>query len=84
MFGIGMPELILILVIALIVIGPARLPEIARTLGRAYGGFARAMNQTRREIDSVTGDFEQERPRAEKEEEKRPAQSAEPSDPNRG
>ena len=43
MFGsIGMTELIVIMVVALIVIGPKRLPELARTLGKALGDFKRA------------------------------------------
>ncbi len=42
-----MPELILILVIALIVLGPAKLPEIARTLGRGMGEFRRATEELR-------------------------------------
>lgn len=43
MFGsIGMTELIVILVVALVVIGPKRLPELARTLGKALGDFKRA------------------------------------------
>jgi sec-independent protein translocase protein TatB len=42
MFGIGMPEMILILAIALIVIGPKKLPEVAKSLGRALGEFKKA------------------------------------------
>ena len=43
MFGsIGMTELIVIMVVALVVIGPKRLPEMARTLGKALGDFKRA------------------------------------------
>jgi TatA/E family protein of Tat protein translocase len=53
MFGIGFPELILILAIALIVIGPKRLPDVARALGRGLGEFKRAtdeMKQTFRDV----------------------------------
>ena len=39
MFGIGMPEMILILAVALIVIGPKKLPDLAKSLGRAIGEF---------------------------------------------
>ena len=43
LFGsIGMTELIVIMVVALVVIGPKRLPEMARTLGKALGDFKRA------------------------------------------
>jgi len=42
MFGIGFPELLLILGLALVVIGPKRLPDIARALGRGFSEFKRA------------------------------------------
>ena len=45
MFGIGFPELVLILAVALIVLGPQRLPEVARMLGRAYGQLRRASEE---------------------------------------
>lgn len=45
MFGIGFPELLLILAIALIVIGPKRLPDVARALGRGLSEFKRATDE---------------------------------------
>ena len=42
MFGIGMPEMLMILAIALIVIGPKKLPDLAKSLGRAMREFKRA------------------------------------------
>ncbi len=71
MFGsIGLPELLLIFVIALLLFGPRKLPEIGKTLGKAMNEFKRASNdlqrsleeevaadelkQTKREIESAT------------------------------
>jgi sec-independent protein translocase protein TatA len=51
MFNIGPAELIVILIIALIVFGPKRLPEIGRTLGRSLQEFRRASNELRRDLD---------------------------------
>ncbi|PIE61065.1 MAG: hypothetical protein CSA29_05275 [Desulfobacterales bacterium] len=51
MFGLGMPEILLILAIALIVIGPQKLPELAKTLGRALGEFKRSAQDLKRAID---------------------------------
>lgn len=45
MFGIGMPELLVIMVVALVVLGPRRLPELARQLGKAMGEFRRQSNE---------------------------------------
>ncbi len=45
MFGIGITEILIILVIALIVLGPQKLPDIARALGRAVGEFKRATEE---------------------------------------
>jgi len=51
MFGIGMPELILILAIALIVIGPKKLPDLAKSLGRAMREFKRATSEFKESIE---------------------------------
>jgi sec-independent protein translocase protein TatB len=42
MFGIGLPELLLILALALIVLGPDRLPQLARQIARYMGKLKRA------------------------------------------
>ena len=55
MFGIGMPELLLILAVALIVIGPKKLPDLARSLGKAMGEFKRATNDLKQSIEQDTG-----------------------------
>jgi len=50
MFGIGTPELILIIVIALLVIGPRELPKIGRDVGRAFKNFQRAADDVKESI----------------------------------
>ena len=55
MFGIGMPEMILIVAVALIVIGPKKLPELAKSLGRALGEFKRATSDLKDSIQLETG-----------------------------
>ena len=54
MFGLGMPEILMILAIALIVIGPKKLPDLAKTLGRALGEFKRSAQDFKRSIDVET------------------------------
>ena len=52
MFGsIGMPELIIILTIALIIFGPRKLPELGRSLGRSLSEFKRASNELKHTLD---------------------------------
>jgi len=51
MFGIGMTEIIVIAVLALIVIGPEKLPGLARSLGRGFAEFKRATNELKESFD---------------------------------
>lgn len=51
MLGIGMQEIIIILVVALIIIGPKKLPDLARALGRAMGEFRKAADDLKDNLD---------------------------------
>jgi TatA/E family protein of Tat protein translocase len=52
MFGsIGMPELIIIFVIALVIFGPKKLPELGRSLGRSLNEFKKASNELRSTLE---------------------------------
>jgi Tat protein translocase TatB subunit len=51
MFGIGPVELAVVLIVALLVMGPKKLPELARTVGRGLAEFRRASNDLKRSID---------------------------------
>jgi TatA/E family protein of Tat protein translocase len=55
MFGIGMPEMLLLLAVALIVFGPKKLPELAKSLGRALGEFKRATSDLKNTIETESG-----------------------------
>lgn len=66
MFGsIGMPELIIILTLALIIFGPRKLPELGRSLGKSLGEFKRASNELRNTLDEEIR-IEEERTTAQK------------------
>jgi TatA/E family protein of Tat protein translocase len=81
MFGsIGMPELIIILTIALIIFGPRKLPELGRSLGKSLGEFKRASNELRNTLDEEIR-IEEQRSAERAAEPARPAEPAEPVSP---
>jgi len=51
MFGIGMQELILVLVVALIILGPKKLPDVAKSLGKALNEFKRANSDIKESLE---------------------------------
>ena len=84
MFGsIGMPELVIIFVIALIIFGPRKLPELGRSLGRSLGEFKRASNELRSSLEEeirVEERREQTRAQPTADEGPRPAEQSQPRD----
>ena len=89
MFGIGIPELMLILVIALIVLGPERMPRMARDIGRVMGELRRTSDELREEflnadrmIKNATDVSSPRPPEKSAAPGSLPAQASEPADPN--
>jgi len=64
MFGIGMPELLLILGLALIVLGPKKLPELAKALGKGLAEFRRATDELKDEFRQMEREVEDSSPPA--------------------
>lgn len=52
MFGLGIPELIVIFVIALVVFGPKKLPDLGKAIGRGIAEFRRATEEVKESIES--------------------------------
>ena len=67
MFGIGSTELLVILVVALLVLGPRNLPKIAQTLGRAMGEFRKVSTDFQRTLNTEIA-FEEEKDKQRKKE----------------
>jgi Tat protein translocase TatB subunit len=80
MFGIGMTELMVILVLGLLILGPKRLPDLARSLGRGRAEFRRASTDLRREFLDVADGARIDLPQ----EEAPPPDEAAPSDASEG
>jgi sec-independent protein translocase protein TatA len=56
MFGIGIQELIIIVIIALIIVGPKKLPELAKTLGKGFNEFKKATDGITEDIKDTLKD----------------------------
>ncbi|WP_303722932.1 Sec-independent protein translocase protein TatB [Malonomonas rubra] len=69
MFGIGMTEMLLIAALALIVLGPKKLPDLARSLGKGFAEFKRATNEFKNtiEVEARAAEVQQTREKLEKE-----------------
>ncbi len=59
MFNIGLPELLIILAIALIIFGPNKLPELAKAFGRAMREFKKATEEVKESFEAETRDLEE-------------------------
>ena len=51
MFGIGMPELVIVLLVAFLLFGPQKLPELGRSIGKAVKGFRNVTDDVRQSIE---------------------------------
>lgn len=79
MFGIGMTEMILIAAVALLVIGPKKLPDLARSLGKGFAEFKRATNELKNTIDMEARKDEERHNRAAAEEDQSAAADETPA-----
>lgn len=58
-FGIGLPEMAVIMVVALLIFGPKKLPEIGRSLGKALRGFQEASQEFQEEFKKEASELEE-------------------------
>lgn len=75
MLSLGLPEILLILAVALVFLGPERLPEVARTVGKAVGQIRRTTDELRRTLDMEIREDERNRRLEEYRERQRKAQA---------
>ena len=76
MFGIGSTELLIILVVALIVIGPSKLPDLMRTLGKGMAEFRRMSSDVKSTFEAEVDRADRENRQAEAKKELYPEQAA--------
>lgn len=81
MFGIGVPELILILIVGLVVFGPGKLPEIARSLGKGMREFKKATNAFSQAINAPLDTPVQQQAQPQNTQAAQPAQQAQAAAP---
>lgn len=75
MFGIGSTELLVILVVALIVIGPSKLPDLMKTLGKGMAEFRRMSSDVKSTLEAEVDRAEREQKQAEAQKQQAPAQA---------
>ena len=87
MFGLGFTEILVILTVALLVFGPKRLPEMARTLGKTMGELRRTLDDVKFEISQAeteerTRDLEERRKKLASKDASQPSEPSESSEPS--